>query len=58
MIDIQQNLEQLKFAKFQNLYYNKYINKGTVSQGSETENDTYAIRASASYADASRKHSE
>jgi len=58
MIDIQQNLEQLKFAKFQSLYYNKYINKGTVSQGSETENDTNAIRSSASYADASRKHSE
>ena len=35
MIDVQQNLEQLKFAKFQNLYYNKYINKGAVPQGSE-----------------------
>ena len=35
MIDIPQILEQLKFAMFQNLYYNKYINQGAVPQGSE-----------------------
>ena len=47
----------IKFAKFQNLYDNNYINKGAVPQGSETENDTYAIRASASNAVSSLPHS-